>query len=314
MKFLFNIVILFICSTACQNKEQKGDYTASITEDIVLKNSPHPPAKPTSKAFNRYWYNGTAEVSTYQLEQARYGELRKGNATLIFVSEPFNKEKQVKADFNRPENMAVLKLNTTKNFNTGVYPYAIMNSTFYPVANNQHAIKVTNSIQEWCGQVFMQLNNNNQFDIQSYSYFESEADQKFSLDNVVLENELFTQLRIDPKSLPIGAHSIIPDFTYLRLKHKEVKAYEANIRNTLENGINTYTITYPELDRTLSIHFTAEFPHTIESWNETYPDGYGNNAKKLTTTARLKQRKMIAYWTKNKVKDSILRTALELKQ
>ena len=45
-----------------------------------------------------YWYRGEAEITTYDLRQARYGELREGTAVLIQVSEPFLAEKQVKSN------------------------------------------------------------------------------------------------------------------------------------------------------------------------------------------------------------------------
>jgi hypothetical protein len=38
--------------------------------------------------------------------------------------------------------------------------------------------KITTSIQEWCGQVFAQLENRDAFEIQLHSYFESEGEQK----------------------------------------------------------------------------------------------------------------------------------------
>jgi|GEM_PF-4377681 len=36
-----------------------------------------------TKQFKEYWYAGKAEVSSYELEQARYGELRKGHAVFL---------------------------------------------------------------------------------------------------------------------------------------------------------------------------------------------------------------------------------------
>lgn len=40
------------------------------------------PAQPVqrSKEFNDYWHKGEVEVSSYRLEQARYGGLRQGEA------------------------------------------------------------------------------------------------------------------------------------------------------------------------------------------------------------------------------------------
>jgi hypothetical protein len=33
--------------------------------------------------FEKYWFNGEAELSSFQLTQARYGELREGKAVMI---------------------------------------------------------------------------------------------------------------------------------------------------------------------------------------------------------------------------------------
>lgn len=261
-----------------------------------------------SEEFKSYWYSGKAEITSYKLEQARYGELRSGNAVLVYVTEDFLPTKQVKADTYNKANTSILKLNATKNFNTGIYPYSIMQSTFYPVDNNTHAIKVTCSVQEWCGQAYTQLNNRSQFEITSHSYFESEADQEFKLDKTILENELWTQLRIDPKSLPVGNIKIIPSFEFIRLKHIELKSYKAQAELTQ----NSYKIVYPDLNRTLTIHFNSNFPYNISGWEETYEDGFGANSKVLTTRATRLKTMTSAYWSKNSNADEVLRRELEL--
>jgi hypothetical protein len=161
---------------SCGNKESK-DLALSTTKTLSKTEAFEP-----NKNFNDYWYAGEAEISSYNLQQSRYGETRNGTAVLIYVTEPFLEKKQVKADNSNPSNINVLKLNRTKNFTTGIYPYSIMQSTFYPIANNQHAIKVSCSIQEWCGHVYTQLNNREQFEIDSHSYFENQADSNFNLD------------------------------------------------------------------------------------------------------------------------------------
>ncbi|WP_298510910.1 septum formation inhibitor Maf [uncultured Kordia sp.] len=293
---------------ACSNV--KSDTVASNTTSV--ETTTKLPAQPTSEAFNKYWYAGQAELTSFELEQARYGEIHKGKAVLVYVTEDFNPEKQVKADQQRANNVPILKLNATKKFYTGVYPYSVMTSTFYPVANNQHAIKVTSSMQEWCGHVFTQLNNRDKFDVESYSYFESESDQKFSLDKVLLEDELWTKLRIDPSKLPLGTQQIVPAFEVLRMKHIPLKTYEANATLESSEGVSTYTLNYPKLNRKLEILFNASFPYDILGWTETSTSGYGNSAKVLTTKAtKIKQLKS-PYWSKNSVKDSVLRKKLGL--
>ena len=48
--------------------------------------------------FSNYWYDGKAEISSYQLEIPRYREDREGTATLIYVTENFLAESQVKLE------------------------------------------------------------------------------------------------------------------------------------------------------------------------------------------------------------------------
>lgn len=297
--------LLLIMTGSCKDGSQEiGERKnlSSSTND-TLKN-----AQPLSEKFKAYWFASEAEITSYTLEQARYGEIRNGTAVLVFVTEPFLKEEQVKADRNASTNIPVLKLNATKNFHTGIYPYSIMQSVFYPLANNQHALKISSSTQEWCGHMYTQLNNRADFAVTSHSYFEGEADENFNLEKNILENELWTQLRIDPESLPTGQLEIIPSFDFLRLKHISLKAYPVIIEMTT----GTYTITYPDLNRSLSIHFNPTFPFEITSWEEKFISGHGDNAKVLTTTAsRIKTIKS-DYWNKTKNQDSILRESLGL--
>ncbi|WP_378175136.1 septum formation inhibitor Maf [Aquimarina sp. SS2-1] len=308
---LIGILGVLIC-IACSNI--KADERKTTTEKTTTENNKllSKPAKELSSEFKEYWYAGNAEITSYKLDQARYGEIREGKAVLIYVTEDFLPKVQVKADYQNDKNIPVLKLNATKKFNTGIYPYSIMQSTFYPVADNQHAIKVSSSMQEWCGHVYAQLNNREQFDIVSHSYFQGEADQNFSLPKDILENEIWTKIRINPDDLPTGDIKIIPSLEYCRLKHKEIKAYPAKASLQKNNEVRIYTLDYTTLDRSISITFGNTFPYEIESWTETFSSGFGANAKKLTTTAtKLKQIKS-TYWNKNNNNDEVLRQELGL--
>ena len=301
---LIGIITFPILNSCKENKTETAETLAiseSKTEVLV-------PKTVLSKEFNDYWYNGEAEITSYKLEQARYGEMRDGKAVLVFVTEDFLPEVQVKADNYSKANTPVLKLNATKNFNTGIYPYSIMQSTFYPVANNQNALKISTSVQEWCGHVYTQLNNREQFEIISHSYFQSEADQSYNIDKTWTENELWTKLRIDPKSLPVGKLETIPSIEYTRLSHKTIKAY--NTIASLNNG--NYTLTYPELNRTLIINFNTSFPYDILGWEETTKSGYGSTSKTLTTKATKLESIKSAYWSKNHNTDQGLRETLKL--
>ncbi|NVN19278.1 septum formation inhibitor Maf [Muricauda sp. HICW] len=307
-KILVSLVAFFLLG-ACNDNGQKTDDSTSSTS---LKEDTLKPRTTLSDEFKAYWYAGEAEITSYKLEQARYGELRDGKAVLIYVNEPFLPQEQVKANNNNPENISVLKLNATKKFLTGIYPYSIMSSTFYPVYDNQHALKTSLSVQEWCGHVYSQLNNRNQFEFTSHSYFEGEADQNFSMEKAILENEIWTKIRINPENLPTGEISIIPALEYLRLRHQEVKPYNAIAQISSKEGITTYTISYPNLERNLMINFTTNFPYSIVSWEEEFKSGFGSNAKTLTTSASKIKTLKTAYWKQNENKNLVLRDSLGL--
>ncbi|RTE52215.1 septum formation inhibitor Maf [Arenibacter aquaticus] len=301
--------LLFIVS--CRQGKENTENTSLVANDMeVYPNKTS--NKPLSPEFKEYWYAGKAEITSYTLEQARYGEIRDGQAVLIYVTEPFLANKQVKADESHPSNVSVLKLNSTKKFLTGIYPYAIMNSSFYPVSDQQHAIKLSTSVQEWCGQVFTQLNNRKQFEINSFSYFESEGDRFFKLDKAYLENEIWNKIRINPNNLPVGAISMIPSLEYIRLSHKDLKAYAAEAKLDTKDKLSTYSITYPELKRTLSINFNSSFPYEIDNWTESYPSGSGANSQMLTTRANKIKTLKRAYWKENSNSDVFLRDSLGL--
>ncbi|MGB5645813.1 septum formation inhibitor Maf [Muriicola sp.] len=303
----FLIVIAFMLGTLSACNELNSQ---TAINDIPNETSERQPAKPLSSDFKTYWFAGNAEITSYSLEQARYGELRSGTAVLIYVTEPFLAGKQVKADGNSPENISVLKLNATKNFLTGIYPYSIMSSTFYPLADNQHAIKVSSSIQEWCGQVYAQLNNRDSYEVTSHSYFEKEADQNLTLEKTHLENELWNKIRIRPEDLPVGELKVMPSLEYLRLVHQTIRSYDATAKLQNTGDLSTYSLMYPELNRTLTFTFHNSFPFVIEGWTESYPSGFGPNSKMLTTRATKLKTLKTPYWRQNGNEDVSLRDSL----
>jgi hypothetical protein len=271
--------------------------------------------------FNTYWYSGEAELSSYELEQARYGEIHSGEAVLVFVTEPFSKSKQVKLDNwqDSEDNVSVMKLNYNKKFLTGIYPYSMMSSTFTPVSSDKYPrmLKSTTSSQEWCGHTFMQLNlEKENYRLMGFSYFESEGDFEAEVDNVYTEDEVWTRIRLNPNELPTGSIKMLPGSFYLRLRHQEAKPQKAQAEmeavassDYLETTHSRYSIDYD--NRSLRIFFNSKFPHEILGWEETYLSGFGE-AKKLTTTAKRINTIKSAYWGKNKNADRIIRQDLGL--
>lgn len=269
-------------------------------------------------SFKSYWYSGNAEITRYELHQARYGEMRKGDAVLIFVTEDFLADKQVKYEFGDNSNaVPVLKMNFTRKFYTGIYPYSMMTSVFTPTSGKP-TIKVTTSSQEWCGHTFMQLNNRgDKVAVELRSYFQSEGDENFKLEAALLEDELWTKVRIKPESLPTGDFEIIPGSTFARLRHTPLKVEKASAslktatdKDFSENEIQVYDLEYKDLERKLSIKFEKDFPYRILGWEETYKSGFGPGAKLMTTKAVKTHSLKTNYWSKNKLSDSHLRDEL----
>ncbi len=266
-------------------------------------------------AFEKYWYGGKAEISSYDLQQARYGEIRQGEAVLIFVTEDFSKSKQVKIDNpqkNPTDAVKILKLNLSKKFNTGLYEYSLMQSVFSPIDRNRHeyTFKVSASVQDWCGQVFSQINlQTYKYRFLQHSYFENEYDQEFILEKELLEDELLTLIRINPQLLPLGAINIIPNSLTARLRHTALGVEEAEATLNNKGDFSIYTVVYKNGQRSVQIEFQTAFPHQIEAFGETYPE----NGEILTSTARRRKTILSDYWNKNKNADAILRKELGLK-
>ncbi|UOY06235.1 septum formation inhibitor Maf [Muricauda sp. SCSIO 64092] len=307
------ILVFLSCGIGACSQGKKEEKTLAVntgTEKAQTEGTT--PKKPLSQEFKDYWYAGDAEITSYQLQQARYGELREGKAVLIYVTEPFLPDVQVKADGNNPTNIPVLKLNKTKKYLTGIYPYSIMSSTFYPVHDNQHALKSSLSVQEWCGHVYAQLNNREAFEFTSHSYFEGEADQNLSMDKAILENEIWNRIRINPQDLPVGKIEIIPALEYFRVQHNPIRAYTATASISTINGISSYSIVYENTERKLTIDFSATFPYEIESWEESFTSGYGPNAKTMVSKGSKLKTLKTPYWGQNSNKYLHLRDSLAL--
>lgn len=275
------------------------------------KKAKSPIPETNEQVFSEYWYQGQAEISSYELSQSRYGGTHDGKTVLVFVAEDFSKSKHVKLDEphkHKSDAVRIIKLNTSKEFVTGIYKYSMMNSVYMPVDHKAypHSLKLTSGIQEWCGQSFMQVNwKGNRYEVQDFSYFESEGDSKYSLARGWLEDEIWTLIRIAPNTLPIGEVKMIASASFIRLSHRENKVYEALTSLTKSETHYTYSIHYPELKRTLDIDFDTAFPYRILGWREVTPENE-------ITTGHLLNTLMSDYWTKHQPADEILRDSLNL--
>jgi hypothetical protein len=231
--------------------------------------------------FGQVWYDGNAEVASYDLTIPKYGELRTGTAVAITVTEPFDPTTRVKADYVRDDSYNVIKLNLVEDFQTGVYDYNMMTSVFVAVQPSQavpvgYASKVSFSAQEWCGHAYQQALFNPADDTQPgvrhdlHSYFEGEADQSNTLDhpaNGISEDALFLWARgLAGPTLQSGDEIELPVFRSLpvqRLRHAEAKWDSA----VLKRGTQSEEIKTPLGTFTCEV-FTAEV--TSEAGNREY--------------------------------------------
>ncbi|WP_291789339.1 hypothetical protein [Cecembia sp.] len=265
--------------------------------------------------WGKYWFQGKAEISSFDLVQYRYGEAREGEAVLIFVTEDFSRKHQVKLD--RPEEagrdkLSVIKMNQTRDFVTGIYPYHMMLSAFSPTKEIGYGVKFNVTSQEWCGHTFSQMNLNKGEDYKGkiYSYFEKEGDQEFSISGLP-EDAIWNLIRINPNQVPIGNVRIIPSLIYQRFSHRAFKAEEAFIRILdLSDSRSRLELSYSSGERVMRIDFEKNFPYEIMAWEEiqTQKDG-----QQEITTAKRKAVKQIDYWKRNRLEDEFLREELYLK-
>jgi len=244
--------------------------------------------------FSNYWYSGKAEVVVYDLKQSRYGEVREGKSVLIFVTEPFSKSKHVKLDnpqASDSDHVPVLKLNKTKKYNTGIYPYSIMTSSYADISNGK-LLKVSTSVQEWCGHVFMQANaKNDDYLFKGHSYFESEGEQKETLKVTNLEESIFLKLRLN--KLKPGKIRLTPSQEQSRMLHIPYEPTDAEIKISEEPEYKKVVVTYDHpMDLKTEIHVGKEFPYHILKWVESFERG----GKTHSTIATMKKINLLTYW------------------
>jgi len=307
MKYTSFLVMLFF-SFACH--QNNGSNQSFNLKKVLLEEDP----------WSDYWYTGEGEISVYETQQFRYSDIHPGYAVLIQVTEDFLTDLQVKNDhYKNPNSISVLKTNLIRRFTTGIYDYSIMQSVFTPVdlRKRPKSLKANISVQDWCGQIFSQLNlRDKDYQIQQFSYFEAEADQEKSIDQVLLEDELFNLIRLNPDFLPTGKAELLPSLAFLRLKHLPYKAIE--VEATLSpyegkiftgEGLVSYLVEMGNYERELEIVFKSNFPHQIEGWIDRYPNGSGKIQESIS---KLSHQYKGPYWERHDLSDQHLREKIGL--
>lgn len=313
---ILGLTSLFLLSIAgCNTQIQPEENSQTKALQLELKAS--------SEAFNNYWYNGEAELNSFELKQARYGEIRKGEVVMVFVTEDFLLNEQVKKESaTESPVVSVMKMNFDRQFNTGIYDYSMMTSVFTPITEHQWQgpLKVSTSSQEWCGHSWSQFNQRSDaYEFQQFSYFQKEGDLEKGLALTKLEDGIWNQIRLNPEQIEEGELQMIPSTHYLRFSHQAVKAYQAQVSKGeyLESDLpgedlRFILIDYPELDRSIKIIYEQAYPQKIAGWKEKMMSGFGSKRKSLETIAKRKASLRSQYWSKNSVADSNLRRELNL--
>jgi hypothetical protein len=188
------------------------------------------------------------------------------------VTEDFSDSLKVKADPGKhpaSDVHPVLKINFVRDFQTGIYDYNLLTSTFLRTENGFAVDKISFSSQEWCGHVYQQLlARGDQLSGVSHSYFDGEADAPLELPlppNGILEEQLPALVRglrgdlladHQAKTVPF-----LPSALRARLEHQRQKWGEATIKR------NGWSFTVEEKDGPTTTWTVEEkAPHRIVSW------------------------------------------------
>lgn len=272
----------------------------------------------TPEEFSAYWHDGRAEIDGYTLQIERYGQIRRGQAVMIFVTEPFRKSTRVKADdtSKRPEDIVdVLKLNLVRDFQTGIYDYDTMTSLFCR-SSDFHALKRSFSSQEWCGNVYSESRvDEDSVRTLVRSYFEGESGlhARERVEGGILEEELFVRLRgLRSDFLDEGQERTVPVLLSAlveRLGHRPPEWLETTIRREPDERIEVPAGPFDCMVYMLSLsdgregRFDIEraWPHRIVRWS-LGPDVEGS----LSGSMR------VAYWKRNHEGDEELLQKLGL--
>jgi hypothetical protein len=152
----------------------------ALAASIPKEAGPPGPAWATPAfAADKLWDDGKAEFSVYRGTIERYGVTRPVTAKIIAVKEDMNDAQHVKSDRGpvAGRTTTVLKLNYLHDFETGMYAYHQMTSTFLDRSTMQLR-KLAMSSTEGCGVTYVEiLPMASGWRHVSHSYFDGEGDR-----------------------------------------------------------------------------------------------------------------------------------------
>ena len=231
--------------------------------------------------FWDHWGDGRAELAGYVLRFPRYGEIRQGEAVLITVTEDFSARESVKSDRGGAGAYPVLKTNQVMDFQTGVYDYNTMTSTFLrldgglPRGTPQ---RVSLSMQEWCGLTAERVvagDRGLEHVLDSYFEGESVGPERLSLPKrAVSEDALPSLLRGLTGPLRGGEIQLLPRLVDGRLHHRTLGWRDARLdrgdTRILETPAGAFSVIPWTLEGgeqgTRTWYVGTEPPHVVVGW------------------------------------------------
>lgn len=274
-----------------------------------------------AEGFWEYWADGKAEINGYRLVQPRYGEKRGGEAVLVFVTETFTDKSRVKSDGGHPDELPVMKLNDMRDFQTGIYDYHAMTSSFLALGGEQvfgQPLKTSFSMQEWCGQQYAQwITRDGGLHESLHSYWDGEADRELDLDipsGAIFGDSLAMILR--GITGPVVGPGEKKSFPYmerildLRLKRVEPKWTTA----TITRGVKTEPLS-TALGLIPAEHYRVELPGG--DWQEIWIEQQAPHRLLEWRTATGERGELVGsirsqYWKQSAEGDEVIRERLGL--
>jgi len=284
-----------------------------------------------SQQFWKHWGDGNGEIATYATTQSRYGELRTGETVMIFVTEEMSRRTGIKVESEKippQDRMPVIKFNRNVKFQTGVYDYSYMTSTFSALSSEMglhplSAMKISHAMTEWCGNYFgMVRTEHDGIRFTRHSYFEAEGDtdgERLALPNGAWEYEDNLPILIrelNGEWMNAGETRrvmLLPTFQHQRFLHTPHVFLSAEIKKESSGPLRvgeknypsttTWSWSYDDVKGPVRETYIvdASYPHHILSWKSS--DG---SSGKLLAVKRL------PYWNQHDNASAPLRHELKL--
>jgi hypothetical protein len=243
---------------------------------------------------NSYWSDGKAEFNIYDAQISRYGTPRPCEVLHILVREPFDPKQLVKPEGpQRPDTIAVLKLNQILHVPTGLYVYQQMHSNFWRVDNAQ-LLKFSLTSNDSCGNTFKQARREgDRLAYEYHTYWDGMADGKENVTvpaNGYFYDELPWLVRTIDFSKAPGDFEVQLAGTTINSK-KDVFVFKP-AKISSKSTERTIDVAVGHAGGTEHFILDRDFPYLLREWNAA--DG---------SRLKMKRSLKVAYWNYNKPGD-----------